>query len=207
MKKLIFTIVSLSLLIFLTNCKKDDEPEQKGTFTDSRDGKIYEWVNIGNQTWMAENLAYKTDTGCWAQYNDDVNIETYGYLYVWNKSIESCPDGWHLPSKEEWETLIDFAGGYEIAGGKLKQTGTHYWSSPNEGAVDSYGFRALPGGYYNLISSEPTFELMNDVGAWWSSSEDNERAFVFSLEYYESGLDPLGPGNKDDAFSIRCIKN
>jgi len=80
--------------------------KKEGTFTDPRDGKVYKTVKIGEQVWMAENLAY--DAG------------EYRYHYDWETAKEACPPGWHLPTNEEWQTLVDFAGGKDIAGEKLK---------------------------------------------------------------------------------------
>lgn len=129
-----------------------------GSMIDSRDGNTYNWVQIGNQKWFAENLMYEGGV-----------IETpFGPLY---DGIE-CPDGWHVPSEDEWNELIDFVGGPEIAGGVLKETGTENWTPPNTGASNTAGFNALPTGYgtsglgipthsglYNstmfLISNEP----------------------------------------------------
>ena len=92
-----------------------------GTFTDSRDGKTYKYVTIGKQVWMAENLAYAPSSGnYWAYHNNSSNVAKYGYLYDWQTSKNVCPTGWHLPTDEEWQELIDFAGGKDDAGTKLK---------------------------------------------------------------------------------------
>jgi len=96
--------------------------QQKGSFTDARDKKTYKTVIIGTQTWMAQNLDY-------GGKNDDIgkcpgekaeNCKKYGTLYTWKEAKEVCPAGWHLPTMDEWKTLVNFAGGAKIAGKKLK---------------------------------------------------------------------------------------
>ena len=81
------------------------------TFTDSRDGKTYKTVKIGNQTWMAENLNFTTAEGSWCYDDDTVNCNKYGRLYSWETARDVCPAGWHLPSKAEFETLLSNVGG------------------------------------------------------------------------------------------------
>lgn len=112
-----------------------------GSITDSRDGTNYSWVQIGNQKWFAENLTYTVgmvDDGY--QYISTPFGPLYG-LYP------ECPNGWHIPTYDEWMELIDFVGGEEVAGGVLKEVGTDNWIEPNLGASDTAGFRALPTGY------------------------------------------------------------
>ena len=99
------------------------------TFTDPRDGKKYKSAKIGKQTWMAQNLDYHGEDGFLGLcYGDEPkkkikkpeNCKKYGRLYDWNEAIKACPKGWHLPSNKEWQTLVDFAGGDDVAGKKLK---------------------------------------------------------------------------------------
>jgi len=103
--------------------------QQKDTFTDSRDGKTYKTVKIGKQVWMAQNLDYHGSDGylglCYgANPKKEImnleNCKSYGRLYDWKEANQACPKGWHLPNNDEWQTLVDFAGGKEIAGKKLK---------------------------------------------------------------------------------------
>jgi len=111
-KNSIFTIplLILVLLLFVTcsNSKKIDnnsKPET-GSFTDPRDGKIYKTVKMGDQWIMAENLAYKPESGkFWAYENNDSNIAIYGYLYDWETAMNIAPEGWHLPSRKEWRAV------------------------------------------------------------------------------------------------------
>jgi uncharacterized protein (TIGR02145 family) len=138
------------------------------TLTDV-DNNTYKVVKIGTQVWMAENLKTTryndgsaiplvTDNTEWnnlttpgySWYNNDsaTYAQTYGALYNWY-TVETgnlCPTGWHVPSDAEWTTLTDYLGGEAIAGGKLKETGTAHWDSPNTGATDETGFTAFPGG-------------------------------------------------------------
>ena len=173
------------------------------TFTDARDGKKYKTVKIGNQTWMAENLAYKASSGCWAYDNNQENVKTYGYLYDWKTAKKVCPAGWHLPSDNEWEILIDYLGGEDIAGNKLKST--NGWESPNSGATNESGFSALPGGFLGDFLGG-TFDNLGGNGSWWTATVDgvmhacfcslrkNSCAYLFS--HFQTG-----------GFSVRCVKD
>ena len=90
-----------------------------GSFKDKRDGQIYKTVKIGNQVWMAQNLNYSMrESTCYDLSN--ANCRTYGRLYTWNAAQFACPNGWHLPDTTEWIDLFNFAGGYMVAGKKLK---------------------------------------------------------------------------------------
>ena len=97
--------------------RKANNPEKKeeNIIVDSRDGKEYKTVKIGEQVWMAENLAYKPSSGnYWAYDNDYTNVVKYGYLYDLEIAKEVCPTGWHLPSDNEWSVLIEYLGGGDI---------------------------------------------------------------------------------------------
>ena len=136
-------------------------------FTDSRDGNLYETVEIGTQCWMKQNLAYLpsvnppsggsqtlpyyyvygySGTGV-SEARATANYQTYGVLYNWTASLTACPQGWHLPSDSEWDVLVNYLGGDNVAGGKMKEAGTAHWNSPNTGATNESGFTGLPGGF------------------------------------------------------------
>lgn len=177
--------------------------QETGSFTDYRDGKTYKTVTIGTQTWMAENLAYKADSGCW-KYDDAVsNIAIYGYLYNWETSQNVCPSAWHLPSLSEWQSLLDTLGGKNEAGLKMMETGTLHWSDPNTDATNESGFTGLPGGYRDIWGA---YMGLGDSGNWWTSfNEDEYGAFYWYLFSYGS-IDKDFYG-KPVGLSVRCVKD
>ncbi|NCC87809.1 MAG: hypothetical protein EOM05_08075, partial [Clostridia bacterium] len=112
------------------------------------------------------------------------NYNTYGVLYNWPAAMAGslsstsnpsdvkgvCPAGWHVPSDAEWTELTDYLGGEGVAGGKLKETGTTHWSSPNSDATNETGFTALPGGL--LLDWSDMFFYIGEDGAWWTATAD-----------------------------------
>jgi uncharacterized protein (TIGR02145 family) len=146
------------------------------------------------------------------------NYTTYGVLYNWPSSMNGatsstanpsgvqgvCPAGWHLPSDAEWTELADYLGGESVAGGKLKETGTIHWNSPNTGATNETGFTALPGG--RRYSSD-VFGYIGNYGYWWSATEVSASFAWYRFLLYGNG--GLGRFNfpKADGFSIRCVRD
>ena len=169
-------------------------------FTDNRDGKVYKIVTIGTQTWMAENLNYVTDNGCWWYADNPVNGFTYGRLYDWETATKVCPDGWHLPSDEEWALLEYTLGRDQVAGAKLKaETG---WQD-NEYATNETEFSALPGGWRD---NNGGYAITNSHGFWWSDRPNGENAWHRQL-YYESTILYRSLVGKTFGLSVRCIKD
>jgi len=174
--------------------------QQTGTFTDLRDGKAYKIVKIGNQTWMAENLNYTTNNS-WC-YNDSIiNCKTYGRLYTWSVAKNVCPTGWHLPSDEEWITLITFLGGEDSAGGKLKSI--KFWGNPNTGATDSSRFSGLPGGFRYDVNA---YFYLGQIGYWWTTNEYDIYAYYRYLSHKNKSFFSTFC-SKEFGLSIRCIKD
>jgi uncharacterized protein (TIGR02145 family) len=202
-----------------------DDPFLCGdSFTDLRDGKVYSTVLIGNQCLMAENLnigemingnSNMSNNGVIEKYcynNDPANCDTYGGLYQWNEMMEYtttqgvrgiCPSSWHLPTDGEWTTVTDFLGGESVAGGKMKETGTTHWNSPNTAATNESGFSALPGGIFN----EGSFYVLLFYGGWWSSTEDSFLNAWRRSMYYDYGIVYRSPGDKTSGFSVRCVRD
>ena len=190
------------------------------SFTDSRDGKVYKYVTIGNQVWMAENLAYtgsgqhitdnnqwKNNTAYngWCYYKNKTNNgNTYGVLYQWEAAKAACPAGWHLPTDAEWKELTDYLGGENVAGGKMKEIGTTHWDSPNTGADNSSGFSALPGGYRNTYGS---FYYLGDDGYWWSATKGISNTAYIRILHAPNATVNRYYDYKAFGFSVRCIKN
>ena len=164
----------------------------KGTYTDRRDGHIYKWVKIGEQVWMAENLAFKTNTGSLAYNNSENNVN--GRLYNWETAKQVCPTGWHLPSDEEWSQLTEYLGGEEVAGGKLKEQGTTHWKSPNKGATNASGFSGLP-------DNRPS------VGAWWSNAELNSGGAWYRFVFVNDSKFRWTYDGKTAVIGVRCVKD
>ena len=229
MKKQIQTILIIFGLVAFWSCDNGTEPKNEPIVTDI-DGNVYQTVEIGDQVWMAENLKvtqyrdgtaiptghsnsewdnlYDTETGAYAVYdNNESNADTYGYLYNWyavNDSRNIAPDGWHVPTDDEWQILVDYLGGSSVAGGKMKETGTEHWNSPNTGATNESGFTALPGGYRY---SGGNYGYVGYDGYFWSSTEGSSgSAWGRVLDYFHSEVSCSSYG-KQGGFSVRCLRD
>lgn len=167
------------------------------TFTDPRDGNIYKTVEINGQTWLAENLRYK---GVDFRYpnNDERKTKFYGLLYKWKDAMKACPEGWHLPTQEEFKGLLEVAGATsEKQSENLRALG---W-----GGTNTLGFRALPAagcyGDYSCYS-------FGHNADFWSATEykgNINRAYILGLS--NGYADVYDCYYKDYAFSVRCVKD
>jgi len=182
------------------------------------DGNVYQTVTIGDQVWMKENLKslhYADGTAIdevKAYNNSSSNAEIYGRLYTWDAVMKGsnqektqgvCPNGWHVPSNGEWNKLALHLGGFTSAGGKLKESGTEHWNSPNTGATNSSGFTALPAGEQDTEK----FQLLNEYAVLWSSTvESSLWAKYFYLAYNDAELHS-NVYDKSFYYSVRCIKD
>ncbi len=191
------------------------------------DGNIYNTVQIDTQLWLQENLKvihyrngdpipnitdntewnFNSMRACCDYNNSPVNGEIYGKLYKWYVASDPrnlCPKGWHIPTDAEWTTLVTYLGGEKVAGGKLKETDTTHWQSPNPGATNETGFTALPGGYRDNLG---TFMLMGVIGQWWSSTEDSPNwAHCFCMFYGKSAV-TRNIEYKTSGQSVRCVED
>jgi uncharacterized protein (TIGR02145 family) len=119
----------------------------------------------------------------------------------------ACPTSWHLPSEAEWTELETYLGGTEIAGGKLKETGTTHWTSPNTGATNEAGFTALPASSRWINGG---FGILGNGSAWWSTSEydtgSGGNAGCRSVQSIDGALHK-GSNYAKVGYSVRCLKN
>ncbi len=201
------------------------------------EGQNYTTVQIGGQCWMAENLnvgimiqggLYQTNNGQIEKYcygNDQINCDIYGGLYQWDEMMQYvttegikgiCPDGWHLPTDNEWKTMEIYLGMIQSQadtvgwrgtneGGKLKEIGTTHWNAPNTGATNSSGFAALPGGY-NYYGS---FRYLDDQGHWWASTPYSNTGAWSRRLYFNYAQVYRYNWNHVKALgrSVRCLKD
>jgi uncharacterized protein (TIGR02145 family) len=187
-------------------------------------------VTIGNQVWMTENLNVdKFSNGdpiteaktkeewvkagvnkqpAWCYYkNNPANGEKYGKLYNWYAVIDSrglAPVGYHIPTDEEWKKLVDYLG--HDAGIKMKSTSG--WAE-NERGTNKSGFSGLPGGFRGGFFGGTFFEFGN-IGYWWSSSELTTLFSISALYrtlYWEDGDVDRRKSNKEEGFSVRCLRD
>lgn len=217
------------LIAFMSACSKEDRELEAfyslETVTDI-EGNQYRIIKIYNQTWFAENLKTttfndgtpinygadsvvwsSTDSAlyCWYSNNPRQYKDVYGALYNWHavKSEKLCPKGWKVPDEENWQWLVDSLKGENVAGGKMKHSGTLYWTATNTGATNSSGFRALPGGYRNIISE---YKNLNDYGFWWSASNQGDSSAWYHCLYYYSAKIYRNHTKHNMGFSVRCVK-
>jgi len=153
------------------------------------------------KVWMTENLNYNVDSS-WCYDKDPANCAKYGRLYTWDAAKTACPTGWRLPTRQEWQTLVDSAGGNSNAGSKLKSSSG--WNN-NGGfsSTDEYGFSALPGGYRRYSGTNFSG---GDYGFWWTATElDALDAYYRDMCY---GYDDVVENFKDkgNGFSVRCVE-
>ena len=172
-------------------------------FIDTRDGQIYTTVKIGDQCWMSENLNYATNNS-WCYGINPNNCIIYGRLYDWYVALGSCPENWHLPSDDEWTILINFLGGSSVAGGRMKESGTTHWTSPNTGATNESGFTALPGSF---CDPNGNFLGLTYYGYFWSSSgSGSDYAWYQNLSYNdEKAIRSFY--YKSGGCSVRCLRD
>lgn len=192
MKKIISV---LTLVLFLSVVTKAQET---GTFTDNRDKKTYKTVKIGSQTWFAENLDFDCGYDCWKPER-----EGRGKLYTYSTAYGYCPYGWHLPTLEEWNTLISLTGGENYAGGKLKSS-NNGWRQLSNG-TDNYGFNAYGSGV-----RDPSTGKINRIDErayfWTSTKSGSENAYYIMIVNDDVAIKSF-ENSKTGGQSVRCVKD
>jgi len=201
---------------------KNTEKFKYGTFTDARDGETYRTVKIGDQEWMVDNLRYKAE-GSYAPDNEEINVSRFGRLYTWTSALNIppefseqtlardlemyhkmreknyqgiAPEGWHIPSTKEWETLLSNLNP-KTDGSELRSA--CFWHKPGK---DSFGFFALPAGYR---FDNGTFCHFGRRARFWCKDEYG-KANAYRLSITNNSIDIEGV-YRSDAVSVRCVKN
>lgn len=197
--------------------------------TDSRDGKKYGYKKIGKLYWLTSNLNWK---GAGKPYNfEEALSEIYGRLYTWNEATGGtaasglaggpqgiCPQGWRVPTREDWEDLASAIGGASIGfdnswkglGERLaanaKLNGNSIWKySPNNSRANTAGWNALPGG--SSSNNFKSFSNVNNFGFWWSASQRDSNNGEYRFIHFDSSDFPYNFGEKSFfGASLRCVK-
>jgi uncharacterized protein (TIGR02145 family) len=208
MKKSLRFLMIIGLCSLMTACggqiKSDKTDTVKllvendpNTFTDSRDGKVYKTVKIGDQIWMAENLNYEMEGTYYLGDTAEVYYNKYGRLYSRKAAMLASPPGWHLPTKEEWNKLTEYLGGKTEAGDKMKSLSG--WGKYSQ-ATNSSGFTALSGGGRG-------FGIIGYSGLWWTSTQEDSDSFYYRYLKADRTDILYGVGGRNEAFSVRCVKD
>ena len=193
-----------------------------GEMTDPRDGMVYKTTTIGGQVWMAENLNYFDIEGApssikndWCYWDKPENCESAGRLYTWKVAQRVCPEGWHLPTNEDWKTLLTAVGADSVNEilwrGSSKIKSTSGWENEGNG-TDDFGFTALPAGRKFSTKVQDGFTNHGCSAYMWSSTEPDITAgadtLAFSLELNCSNENALvNTMKKSEGLSVRCVKD
>lgn len=174
--------------------------QNDSVLTDTRDGKTYKIVKLGEKIWMAENLNYEMDDGVksWCNGNKKENCDKYGRLYTYKSATYACPTGWHLPEVEEWPergngghpAFLDYA----VVG----------WY----GGKDTYGFSILPAGNYSA-KSQYFFEPGGGTTYFWTMTIDTRNNNCATMIHFGSGSEGMVSvcaSDENDGLSVRCLK-
>ena len=160
-----------------------------GTFTDKRDNKTYKWVKIGTQTIMAVNFAYVPSHGkYWPHDKSDRDLRdngNKGYLYDWETAKEIVPNGWHLPSKDEWDALYNFLGGnYNSVNESLKKDGNSGFDLLTAGYINFETGQVYGGGAFGFWSSTPYNQ--DHIWGFFRKSQNNfSKTMGYSIRYFK----------------------
>lgn len=231
-------LMLLSVMVVFA-CVKDDGDEPDNTTdpcpeTFSYQGKTYHGVMIGSQCWMKKSLDYETgNSSCYG--DNPENCETFGRMYDWHTIMNGalgtnaapsgvrgiCPEGWHVPSDREWQTLegtVDSQSGVNTgiwtalayrghdAGLNLKsKTGWDEANGVSGGGTDAYGFAAHPGGFWNSYENE--YLGIGKELCFWTCTEQSEENSMFRQMSYAEDRIARYYGNKTSGFYVRCVKD
>jgi uncharacterized protein (TIGR02145 family) len=223
----ILIAIEIVLLSMGTVQSGENRTEYEGTVADV-DGNAYRTITIGTQVWLVENLrvthyraggsipriadneewsGLTTGAYCRPALESAAHKGSYGLLYNFHAVDDSrglCPEGWHVPTAEEWRSLIDHLGGDQVAGGRMKETSADLWRLSVPGTSNASGFSAFPAGGRGRFGSPAE---VGHYATWWAStSHDSDFAWHWGL-YPDKNSIRSNPGHKSSGFSVRCIQD
>ena len=191
-----------------------------GEMTDPRDGMVYKTTTIGGQVWMAENLNYFDIEGAsssikndWCYWDKPENCESAGRLYTWKVAQRICPEGWRLPSNEDWTALLTAVGADSLNEilwkGSSKLKSMSGWENDGSG-TDDFGFTALPAGMKFTTSTQDGFTYHGCSSLMWAATEADGGA-ADSLAYHmyldcSNDNAIVNTVRKVNGLSVRCVK-
>ncbi len=191
-----------------------------GEMTDPRDGMVYKTTTIGGQVWMAENLNYFDIEGAsssikndWCYWDKPENCESAGRLYTWKVAQRICPEGWRLPSNEDWTALLTAVGADSLNEilwkGSSKLKSMSGWENDGSG-TDDFGFTALPAGKKFFTKVQDGFTGHGCSALMWASTEAeggaaDSLAFRMELDCSNDNV-TINTAKKYDGLSVRCVK-
>ena len=192
-----------------------------GEMTDPRDGIVYKTTRIGGKTWMAENLNYFDIEGAassikndWCYWDKPENCESAGRLYTWKVAQRICPEGWRLPTKADWESLLQEVGADSLNEilwkGSSKLKSVNGWENNGSG-TDDFGFTALPAGMKFTTRTQDGFTYHGCSSLMWAATEANGGA-ADSLAYHmyldcSNDNAIVNTVKKINGLSVRCVKD
>ena len=222
------TLLLLTSLLFITSCSSDDnnnipnvQPASKGVFTDGRDGREYHYVRIGDLEWTTDNAKYNTgDDNTRSIYstqeiigdensiNDSLTVSKYGYLYSYEGAKQAAPDGWRLPSDEDWKNL-------EIALGMSKSdAGADGWRGSYQATLmhqeDGTQLNMEYGGFLdgNSTAYNLKFYFIEAFGYYWTSTSDEKAGTAFFRKIkFNSGKVYRHTSTTNNMMSVRFVRD
>lgn len=219
MKHLLLILLFCNVAILWTACTKEVSKVCTDSFVDERDGTEYCTTTIGTQVWMADNLQFASDSNAYINLSNPSTVNAvYGRLYTFSEANQACPNGWHLPTDEEWKTMEMTLGMSALEADALNERGTNEgaqlksgdgWnSSVNVGVegTNTVGFNALPSGEWNP-SFGPFFHLGAEASYWTASVYDTTTAAWMRTLAYDNGSIKRSYVTSKMGFSCRCVKD
>ena len=196
--------ITMMLFTFLCLSAVLSFGQNKGTFTDNRNGHTYRWAMFGKQAWMLGNLDYKTPAGSWVYNTDSTKEAAYGRLYDWTTAQKACMKGWHLPSDGEWNALITFFGGDDLAGGRFQDADSIPKAAMQASGVPVDNFSSLLAG---IRHSDGSFTGLGLWGGYWSYNKTKTVDASNYLFTHNGKAIGRSSNDKTTGFSVKCVRN